>query len=84
MDTVIAADADDVIVTVPCSYIAVEYSPMHGSATVVVWLLFLVVDLKALVCLLPVKSGYNDVGISTISFSGFGPNPAGFAQIRVG
>jgi hypothetical protein len=44
-----------------------------------VWLLFVVVILKALVCLLPVKSGYNDVGISTISFSGFGPNPAGFA-----
>ncbi len=56
----------------------------HGSAAVVVWLLFVVVILKALVCLLPVKSGYNDVGISTISFSGFGPNPAGFAQIRVG
>ena len=34
----------------------------------------------AIVCLRPVKSGYNDVGISTISFSGFGPNPAGFAK----
>jgi hypothetical protein len=51
----------------------------HGSAMMKVWLLFVVVILKALVCLLPVKSGYNDVGISTISFSGFGPNPAGFA-----
>jgi hypothetical protein len=51
---------------------------------VVVWPLFVVVILKALVCLLPVKNGHNNVGISTISFSGFGPNPAGFAQIRAG
>jgi hypothetical protein len=51
----------------------------HGTAAVVVLLLFVVVILKASVCLLPVKSGYNDVGISTISFSGFGPNSAGFA-----
>ena len=66
--------------------IAVEYSPWlrHGGGLAVVRLLFVVIILKALVCLLPVKNGQNNVGISTISFSGLSRNPAGFAQNLVG
>ena len=62
--------------------IAVEYLPWFrygGSLAVVRRRHFEGFGLSA-----TLKSGYNDVGISTISFSGFGPNPAGFAQIRVG